>query len=434
MMNETKGKYIILENSVLGRKLDISQKVTILGGGIAGLFMGYYLKKNGFDFEIIEKENRTGGVLKTFQGEFGLIENAAVSFRWGKEITELCEDLNLEILKANDTSYKRYFFINGQFKRFPLTSFETSKTVYKLFFSKTKYPKSLYEFGKNHLGAEATNNFLEPAFQGIYGASSDLLSFPAVLPEIAKNFNNSSSMLKYIYTVLSEKKDPNSLKKPLGFQNGMQDLVSSLHHYLKDHIKLNTTLKQEDFVDDKQIILCVPAYIAATYFKNDLNTLLKEVEYSSILSATIFINKNSLKNLKPGFGCLVPRKEGLNTMGVIYNDHVFQRKRDSRIISSLTLILRDEKKELVNKNKSYLENLLYEEMKTLYGFEGTFLDSKIIKWERGLPLYSDQLYKSWFEINDFLKEHQPNIRLFSNYTGNISIRGMCTAAKEFVED
>lgn len=43
------------------------KKVAILGGGAAGLAVGYYLAKANVDFMLFEKEEYTGGLARSFK-------------------------------------------------------------------------------------------------------------------------------------------------------------------------------------------------------------------------------------------------------------------------------------------------------------------------------------------------------------------------------
>ncbi|CAG4919921.1 unnamed protein product, partial [Acidithrix sp. C25] len=43
----------------------ISKKISIVGGGLAGLSAGFYLKQNGFDISIFEASDRIGGIVAT---------------------------------------------------------------------------------------------------------------------------------------------------------------------------------------------------------------------------------------------------------------------------------------------------------------------------------------------------------------------------------
>lgn len=45
----------------------MAMKVGILGGGLTGLSLGYFLKEKGIDFEILEKDSECGGLCKSIQ-------------------------------------------------------------------------------------------------------------------------------------------------------------------------------------------------------------------------------------------------------------------------------------------------------------------------------------------------------------------------------
>ena len=58
-------KYKVRDTFFLGKKANPRQPVRVIGAGIAGLLTGFHLKKAGYDFEIIEKSDRAGGLLGT---------------------------------------------------------------------------------------------------------------------------------------------------------------------------------------------------------------------------------------------------------------------------------------------------------------------------------------------------------------------------------
>ena len=74
--------YPLLESAILGKKLHKSEHYRIIGGGIAGLLLGFYLKKAGVSFHIYEKTERAGGLLQTKKTRFGIAEGAANGVLW----------------------------------------------------------------------------------------------------------------------------------------------------------------------------------------------------------------------------------------------------------------------------------------------------------------------------------------------------------------
>ncbi|MEM6699164.1 MAG: hypothetical protein AAF599_12250 [Bacteroidota bacterium] len=70
---------------------------------------------------------------------------------------------------------------------------------------------------------------------------------------------------------------------------------------------------------------------------------------------------------------------------------------------------------------------MVKDLNQIFGKVNRPLKTVVTRWERGFPVYSPNLYQSWFEIDTLLKEQFPNRNLFCNYTGDISIRAMSQA-------
>jgi protoporphyrinogen oxidase len=43
----------------------VNKKVLVLGGGVAGSSMAYYLSERGYDVTVVEKNSRVGGLART---------------------------------------------------------------------------------------------------------------------------------------------------------------------------------------------------------------------------------------------------------------------------------------------------------------------------------------------------------------------------------
>jgi len=97
-------------------------------------------------------------------------------------------------------------------------------------------------------------------------------------------------------------------------------------------------------------------------------------------------------------------------------------------LASLTCIMRDFDDILLKKTDKDLLNIVVNDLQKLFGLQNDFLEYHIYRWPKGIPLYSPALQDSRFEIQELLQKDFPNIRLFGNYTGQISVRGMCQEA------
>jgi len=223
----------------------------------------------------------------------------------------------------------------------------------------------------------------------------------------------------------STPKSSKKIKGTCSFKNGMGSFIHHLEQYLKEDIEYG--IDGLTMTESKEhLILTTPAYVSKYFFQSPLNELLSKVSYTSMISVTLFFPRTAFKKWKEGFGCLIPRNEGLQLLGVLFNSSIFENRVVDEKIISLTCMLRDDSpdKILINQLDIDIKNRIVNELDSLFDLHANPLSYHIYRWENGIPLYTTELYQSWFEMDQILKKEFPNRNLFGNYTGKISIRGM----------
>ncbi len=425
-------KYRLLKSSLLGRPLDPTQTIFIVGGGIAGLMLAYHLKKAKVGFKLYEKAERAGGVLGTVKGQYGIAETAANGFLWCQEIIDMCQDLKVDLVYPNKVQKARYLVKNHKLRKMPLNVFQLTAAIARAALPHSQNINTLREFGETYFGTSMTDYILEPAMSGIYSGLANELSFPGAMSSIAKILNQHKSLVwGGLQKMTGGSKNPNKISGTIGLKNGMGSLVEALSEHLKNEIEYDTIV-DKDFVQKNECVLCVPAYVAQNYFDGPIAQQLTNIEYTSNISITSFVKKEAVPKFKAGFGCLISRKENVNILGILFNSCIFDHRVVSDDLLSLTCILRDFDGRLSTLNDAALLDLVNREMGLVLGLQDTPLEQHIFRWPKGIPLYTPYLYESWFELNDVLQSQHPNIRLFGNYTGQISIRGMCEQAAKVI--
>jgi len=417
----------------MGSPLRKGKAYTIVGGGISGLMLGYFLKEAGIPIKILEKKDQPGGILNTVKTEHGLAERAANGFIWCKEIQHICDSLSLEILPPKETSKARYIVKNKRLRKIPI-SFLDAPQIVRAFTKKHKEPfETLSDFGHYFFGKKITGQVIEAAFNGIYGAPAHLLSFPAILPDLAKAFN-SKLYLRSAFKKMRSHISPSEKKKRAagthGFKNGMGELVLRLSEYLKNEIEYGVDGSQ---LENENLILTSPAYVSKNIFKSkseDIFQRLSEVKYNSMISTTLFFEKDAFHNFKEGFGCLIPKNEGLDILGVLFNSCIFDNRVVDDNLISMTVMMRDDSENLkwFSQPESEFIALVVKNLNALFQVKKEPVSYVISKWENGIPLYNTELYQSWFEIDKSLQSNFANINLFGNYTGTISVRGLAQSS------
>ena len=88
----------------------MEKKVAIIGAGLTGLTVAFYLKKKGVNFQVFEKSDKIGGVIQTVEKDGFIYENGPSTGVLGHpEAADLIEELGnaceLEIANA-DAKYR----------------------------------------------------------------------------------------------------------------------------------------------------------------------------------------------------------------------------------------------------------------------------------------------------------------------------------------
>ena len=431
-------KYQISSSNFLGKPFDSEKTYTIVGAGVSGLLLGYQLKKAKVPFKIVEQNDFGGGILQSVQTDFGLVEKAANGFIWCKEIQAISDDLKLEIQAPKSTSKSRYIVKNKELRRIPLSIFDAMRLVRTFTKKQAGTFETLEDFGHYFLGKKLTAQILEPAFQGIYGAPAAQLSFPGAMTQLANAFNEVNylrpAFKKMRAATASERKK--RAAGTHGFKNGMGAFTQRLTEYLQKEIEWNVDGKA--LIDEKEnLILTTPAYVSKHFFQNKEEKIYQQlgsVKYNTMISATLFFPKTAFENFKEGFGCLIPQKEGLNILGILFNSCIFDHRVKNDDLISLTCLLRDDSvnKEWLSQPDDWLKMLIIKDLNILFGVKQDPLEVVITKWENGIPLYSPSLYQSWFSMDEILKNQFPNRNLFGNYTGEISVRALAQSSHSLI--
>jgi len=422
-------RYQFQKNTLLGSPLS-KEFQHIIGGGISALLLGFQLKQHNIPFKIYEKSNRLGGLLESYWCEYGLVESSANGFLWNQEMQDMCDALGLDIMPPSQKSKARFLIRNKAFKRVPVGIGDMLSASFKLFRKSDFRPETIEDFGEAYFGNKVTRNVLEPALMGIYGAGVGELSFPAVLPSFARSLNDGNSIGLGLW---KKRFGSNTKKKASGthsFKNGMQELIDRLGEYLKEYIVLEHEIV--DLPKVGSVILCTPMSTSNKFLQSETGLSIEYPNYASMLSCNVFVEKTKIPKRKNGFGCLVPRNEDLNLLGVLYNDCIFENRVHNAEHANLTCMLRDFSGSFERKTDQEIQALVEKELGVLLGLKGSVLRFAVKRWKEAIPIYSPLLYESRFELHENLKAQNSRIRLFGNYTGQISVRGMSEEALKIV--
>jgi oxygen-dependent protoporphyrinogen oxidase len=336
--------------------------VAILGAGISGLSLGWYLKKRlatkDTHWVVLEKESRAGGWIQTEHAHDFMFEQGPRSCRskGGIETLELIEALGLQeqVILPHSEAKNRYLYSPNGLQRLPRNFLESVFHPLMPHFFKVLWrewrtsrrleeDESIYAFFLRHVGKEWTENLIDPFVSGIYAGDCQKLSLKSCFPLLDRCEQEHGSLLR---GMLKKKKSPSEqspfvrtmLATPMySFQKGMQTLPLALADGIKEHLMLGQAVKALHFEGEKvriqmengqewlasQVISTLPLFALRKLLPpgSHLDALLSRLHYASLSTVNIGFQKNVLPF--KGFGYLVPSKYKLPVLGCVWDSSIF---------------------------------------------------------------------------------------------------------------
>ena len=422
-------------------KLNLDEKrVTIVGGGFAGLVAAYFLDKKGYEVTLYEASDRCGGLIRTERTPWGYSEAAAHSLLGSSEVRELINELGLGTLSLRKGGKSRYILRDGKFRKFPLSIFEILGAIYRILFKKNLNNRpsdpdqmTLAQWADLHLGVPVKKYLLAPMLNGIYGVTPSELVVGAAFPQLTVPRGRTlASHLFFKYRDPSRKK---SLKKErssiLICEKGMESLVQALGTHLRS--KLGSRFVLSHPVDNLSELpagnrlICTPSYVAAKLLQSEdpaLAKQLRELPYTPLVSVKVFVSKAQLEKVPMGLGVLLAEGEGLPCLGVLFNSGAFEgRVRDENCVSFSLFLGGSQRPEVVNFSDEKIFAETRQCLEILFGFKGDWQGILVDRYPHAIPQYGLQALALWEGARQGWCSQPGNI-LFGNYTGQVSLRGM----------
>lgn len=297
--------------------------VVILGAGISGLAIAWFLQKKGFRVTLVEKEERVGGWIQTIEKEDFLFELGPRGFRENEKTLSLVRELSIEneLLEAAETSKRRFLYLDGKLCR--LSPFFVLKRAgfFSLFREgsvKDVDRETVADYFLRHFPRALLDDVIDPFISGIYAGDPHELSLGASLPFLK---------LPFIKGLFAKK------RKLLSFRSGVEALPKALSEKLREkgadiHLASPVTAikKENSFftitiptqrIEADFLISTLPPKTLAKLLSMEL----PEISCASL--ATVNLGYRAPLLRQPGYGYLIPSKERESILGVTWDSHIF---------------------------------------------------------------------------------------------------------------
>ncbi len=434
-----------------------SNIIAVLGGGISGLSIAWFLKKKGFEVTLFEAYKKTGGVIRSTSNEYSVFDFGPNTIRDKTgSVSEMVTELALEdeVLSISESSKMRYIVRNGELKRidqnpfsFLLSDVLSWKGKKELFAEplkkrlKSDADESIGLFLERRIGKEAVDYLADPFFSGIYAGDIYSMSKQKLIGKLADFEQEYGSISKGF---LKSRKEKSSFKpRVISFKKGVQQLTNELAGDLSEQIKFERVdqlkfgdsqfqIKTEQNSYEFDIVVsCLPAYALEKILDTDhkdLKKSLSEISYPSMLSTQLVFKKEDLNLPEKGFGFLVPRKENRRLLGAIWKSNIFPEQTMEEFVHVNLMTGGAHDSVISDANIEEVEEEVLAGFKQIMktGAHPVTVSSK--KWKHSIPQFKVGYDETDSLFNEFESAHK-GIHIGGNFRWGISVADCVEGAK-----
>lgn len=405
--------------------------IVVVGGGIAGLAVSFELLDRasgvpgGLEVICLESSERPGGNIRTDRedgftcewGPNGFLDNVATT-------PELVRRLGIQerLLPSDRSAERRFILRGGKLRQLPkgALSFLGSDAlsvpgrlrVLTEPFREGKrddVEESVFGFATRRIGAEAAEVLVGAMVTGIYAGDARQLSLQATFPKMAAMERDHGTLTK---AMLAKRKGGGPGGGPAGpggrltsFRSGLQELPDALARRLGAALRLRARavsvadmgvrgfrvlLGEGAPIDADAVVLACPSWHASdclSAMDNELSKALGGIPSASLAVVHLGFRTSNLGARLDGFGYLIPRSEGVRTLGTLWSSSIFPGRAPEghALLTSMIGGALDDR--AAHEDDATLLAAVRADLRTAMGIDAEPIFVRVFRHPRGIPQY-----------------------------------------------
>lgn len=435
--------------------------VIVVGGGVSGLSVAWWLAQAGIAVEVWEQDVRPGGKIQTREADGYLTERAAsMMLNFRPEVSRMLASTRLDAAKAmcpGAPQDQRYLVQDGRLVLFPLRLGDLMRSplwsvrgklrmLLEPLIPRGGHPdETVSEFIVRRLGREVLEKAMEPFLAGPLASDPDQANARAVLPRLVALENSYGSLALGIgvRTLLQRRTAP--VRETFSFSGGMSTLIEALAATPGVRFRGRCVATQleprgsgwriagstpggDHVARARHLVLSAPAPAAAALvhpLDSELARLLRGITYASVTVVHLAFDRSAIRAPLDGLGFLVPRREGMQLTGCQWISNLFPCRAPRGKVLLACYVGGARAPETRDWDDDRCIEAVMASLGSLLKIDTAPEQVWIDRHECGLPLYHGAHPGRLRAMEDRLGEW-PGLHLAANYWGGVSVRDRIT--------
>ena len=434
--------------------------IAIIGAGLTGLTTAFWLTRAGKKIQIIERQDRAGGQIRTFQENGFVYESGpntgVISYPEVAELfAALSPDCTLET--AREESKKRWIWKGNKFHALPsglvsavttplFTLYDKFRILGEPFRAKGTNPdESVAELAARRLGKSFVDYAVDPFLSGVYAGNPHTLVTRHALPKL---YNLEQDYGSFIKGSIAKAKLPKSerdklaTKKVFSAVGGLERLAEALVKAIgKEQITLSAsevkiqpqgkqwlityrTPEGEQSLNANKVVTTCGAYALPDLLpfipKEDIGQI-SNLHYAPIIQASVgFHNTRGLQF--GAFGGLVPSKEKKDVLGILFPSACFVGRSPEEGALFSFFIGGVRHADMLDWSDEKLKDMILKNIHSMLKFPADAQPDliKIHRHQKAIPQY-EKSSEARFKMIEELQIRYPGLILAGNIKGGIGM-------------
>ena len=449
----------------------LKSEIVIIGAGLTGLTMGFYLKKAGVNFKIVDKSAKTGGVIQTIREKGFVYETGPnTGVVSSPEMAELFEDLagKCELEIADPSAKRRLIWKDNQWHALPSGLWSAITTPLFTWNDKfrilgepwrkkgTNPNETLADLVKRRMGNSYLDYAIDPFISGIYAGNPNELVTRYAMPKLWKLEQEYGSFIRGAIKkakLPKDERDKKATKEVFSAKGGLGRLIEALTESIgSENILLSaeTMVKptlggfQLQITTPEQLISLETPHLITTCGGYALPKLLpfldeeeaepfSELKYAAVTQVLLGFNKWKGISLK-AFGGLVPGKENKNILGVLFTSSFFEGRAPKGGALLSVFMGGTKRPDIAGMDNYQIESLINKDLPRMMSDRSLSPDMlRILRYPKAIPQYTESSGKH-FDMIELLQQKYIGLILAGNIRDGIGMADRVKQGRTIAEE